>query len=274
METGNCYYKFTVPSYISKGCHAVLQQSDQLRCLINDKLLRITHRCQAWNSSNSDIKIWTLYDYIFLNLTAPIFPLWNIHEHLSACMLARMLWGTLQMTILFCCPTFGVEQFVAIRIKNSPTLCLCVFLLVWWSCQLPLAALQITKSSLTCWLLSQRRFMPCQTQQYQTATSRPWLRCVTWRTESWWWTSAGLNISQVGKWTINIKHVQDMHACCLTCWSEPGTRYRRCVHFLQTCICTLMNKHMWQPLLRCFSAEADFVLLWTGFSAVQYSTVQ
>lgn len=116
-----------------------------------------------------------------------------------------------------CCPTFGVEHFIAIWSKNSPTLCLCVFLLVWWSCQLPLAALQITKSSLTCWLLSQRRFMPCQTQQYQTATSRPWLHCVTWRTESWWWTSAGLNISQVGIWTINIKHVQNMHNCCLTC---------------------------------------------------------
>lgn len=175
---------------------------------------------------------------------------------------------------LFCCPTFGVEQLVAIRSKNSPTLCLCVFLLVWWSCQLPLAALQITKSSLTCWLLSQRRFMPCQTQQYQTATSRPWLRCVTWRTESWWWTSAGLNIFQVGKWTINIKHVQDTHTCCLTCWSEAGTR-RRC------CGCTscrlayacFMNKHMWQPLLPCFNAEADFVLLWTGFSAVQHCPV-
>lgn len=83
--------------------------------------------------------------------------------------------------------------------KNSPSLCLCVFLLVWWSCQLPLAALQITKSSLTCWWRSQRRFTPCQTLQYQTATSRPWLRCVTWQTESWWWTLAGLNTSQVGK---------------------------------------------------------------------------
>lgn len=123
---------------------------------------------------------------------------------------------------LFCCPTFGVEQFVAIRSKNSPTLCLCVFLLVWWSCQLPLAALQITKSSLTCWLPSQRRFMPCQTQQYQTATSRPWLHCVTWRTESWWWTSDGPNISQVGKWAIKIKHVRDMHACCLNCWINLG----------------------------------------------------
>lgn len=167
---------FTVPSDISKGCHAVLQQSNQLLCLINDKFLRIIHRCQAWNSSNTDIKIWKLFDSLFLNLTAAILPLWYMHQ--PVCVSENVMRGFAN-NHLFCCPTFGVEQFEAIRSKNSPTLCLCVFLLVWWSCQLPLAALQITKSSLTCWLPSQRRFMPCLTQQYQTATSRPWLRCVT-----------------------------------------------------------------------------------------------
>lgn len=126
------------------------------------------------------------------------------------------------------CPTFGVEQSADVCSSNSPTLCLCVFLLVWWSCQLPLAALQITKSSLTCWSPSQRRFTPCQTRQYQTATSRPWPRCVTWRTGSWWWTSAGLNISQVGWMSVNVKRVrgQDVHARVQSgMWAQQSLRF-------------------------------------------------
>lgn len=59
-------------------------------------------------------------------------------------------------------------------------------------------------------------------------------------------------------------------ARCLTCWSPPWTRRRCC----RCASCTLAyahftNKHMWRPLWRCLSAEADFVLLRTGFSAAQ-----
>lgn len=187
------------------------------------------HILQAQNSS-TDINIWKRYDCFCLTLTAAVLLLFNRHKHIATCVLATMLRGDYANEPFFFCPTFAVEHFVVIRSKNSPTLCLCVFLLVWWSCQLPLAALQITKSSLTCWSLSQRRFMPCQTRRYQTATSRPWLRCVTWRTESWWWTSAGLNISQVGK--LSNKHQActhtDVQVHCLTYWSETGIRCRCC----------------------------------------------
>lgn len=140
------------------------------------------------------------------------------------------------MTFHFFC-TGLVWNSLQPNTANIHHLSVSVFLLVWWSCQLPLAALQITKSSLTCWWPSQRRFTPCLTQQYQTATSRPWLRCVTWRTESWWSTSAGPNISQVGEkkncWTLTFTlnpawlHVVTQSHTYVCPFFFPAPAYRR-----------------------------------------------
>lgn len=54
-----------------------------------------------------------------------------------------------------------------------------------------------TRWYLCCLWLSQRASSPCRTPWSPRATSRPWPRCVTSLTESWWSTSAGPNTSLV-----------------------------------------------------------------------------
>lgn len=98
-----------------------------------------------------------------------------------------------------------VELLNYLLMNNGISLWLCSYNPILFLCfllgvqiQSPLAALQIIRSCHTCWWLSLRRSMPCQTRLSPTATSRLWPRCVTWQTGSWWSISAGPSTSQVG----------------------------------------------------------------------------
>lgn len=163
---------------------------------------------------------------------------------------------------LFCFPTFGVEQFVAIRNKNIHQLSVSVFSprLVVMSVAFGCLADNKIVSHLLVAEPEKIYAMPdptvpdsdikalttlCDLADRELVVNIGWAKHIPGR-----------------KMNRSHQACAGCAACCLTCWSPPGTRRRCC----RCACCTrahahFMNTHMWQPLWRCFSAEADFVVL-------------
>lgn len=85
--------------------------------------------------------------------------------------------------------------------------------------QLLLWNAQWLRSSLTCWWLSQRRFMPCLIQPCRRVTSKPWQPSVTWQTGNWWWSLAGQSTSQVNEELQECKHEQQRELLFILCFT-------------------------------------------------------